>query len=82
MEGIDQFHERFSRHWPRPVRARDGLSEPGSRFERPEQAVDFMRSYPDLIADADRLLGKPVKTAVDVRFDDFERFDEDVCHVL
>jgi hypothetical protein len=75
VEGIDEFHKRFSQHWPRPVLSRDGLSEPGSRFDRPEQAVDFMRSYPDLIADADRLLGKPLKTAVDVRFDDFERYE-------
>jgi hypothetical protein len=74
VEGIDGFHQRFSKHWPRSVTPRDlVLGEPGSRFDTPDMAVDFMRSYPDLVAEADRLLGKPVNTAVDVRFDDFER---------
>lgn len=73
VEGIDGFHTKFSKHWPRAVVPRDGLGEPGSRFDRPDQAVDFMRAYPDLVAEADRLLGKPLKTDIDVRADDFER---------
>jgi len=37
------------------------------------QALEFMRVYPELCAEADRLAAKSVKSEVDVRADDFER---------
>jgi hypothetical protein len=39
----------------------------------PTRALSFMRSYPELCADADRLLARPVKTDIEVAADDFER---------
>jgi len=39
----------------------------------PSTALQFMRAYPELCAEADRLSVKPVRTEVDVAADDFER---------
>jgi hypothetical protein len=36
-------------------------------------ALDFMRAYPELCAEADRLTAKAVRQDIDVRSDDFER---------
>lgn len=36
-------------------------------------ALAFMRAYPDLCAEADRLIAKPVKTAIEIRADDLPR---------
>ncbi|KAA0177151.1 hypothetical protein FNF27_01481 [Cafeteria roenbergensis] len=37
------------------------------------RALSLMRVYPELCADADRLLARPLKTDIEVRSDDFER---------
>jgi hypothetical protein len=39
----------------------------------PGLALEFNRAYPELCAEADRLTGKPIKTDVEVRSDDFQR---------
>ena len=39
----------------------------------PSTALQFMRAYPELCAEADRLSVKPLRTDVDVSPDDFER---------
>jgi hypothetical protein len=39
----------------------------------PSTALQFMRAYPELCAEADRLSVKPLRTEVDVSADDFER---------
>jgi hypothetical protein len=66
---IDVFHSAFSRHCPTTV-----WSPSETRFDATEQAAHFIAAYPELSAEADRLLAKPLKTVVDVRADDFERW--------
>lgn len=51
-----------------------GVSALGATGEvAPSTALDFMREYPGLCSEADRLLSKPVKEEVPVSADDFER---------
>ncbi len=49
-----------------------GAVDAGALYD-PHVALDFMRAYPELCAEADRLVGKAVKTEVDVRADDLDR---------
>jgi hypothetical protein len=46
---------------------------PSSPLYDTHLALDFMRAYPELCAEADRLTAKTVRQDIDVRSDDFER---------
>lgn len=51
----------------------------GGGVDDSERALRFMRAYPDLCAEADRLIVKPVKTAVSGRGEDGED-DDGLCN--
>ena len=50
-----------------------GAPPPSSPLYDTHLALDFMRAYPELCAEADRLTAKTVRQDIDVRSDDFER---------
>ena len=58
---IDRFHGAFVKHCPSTV------------FDSSEQASQFIGVYPELSAEADRLMSKPLKATIDVTPEDFER---------
>jgi hypothetical protein len=69
IRAIDAFSQHLAELAPTV-----GEGEPDTRSSvEPRVALSFMRAYPELCADADRLLARPIKTSIDVDADDFER---------
>jgi hypothetical protein len=88
MAAIDRFYAALTSFQPHAASSAEsaGAAElsaamsgmglgPGSMLHMydPATALEFMRAYPELCAEADRLTGKAIKGEIDVSADDFER---------
>jgi hypothetical protein len=77
ITSIDRFYAALTSYQPTqssfPGAAGGDAGGGGSALYDPALALEFMRAYPELCAEADRLTGKPIKTDLDARSDDFER---------
>jgi len=69
INATDAFYSALTSFQPN----NSGGGEPASALYDPATALQFMRAYPELCAEADRLAVKPVRTEVDVSAEDFER---------
>lgn len=70
INSTDAFYSALTSFQPNST---GGGMDTASALYDPSTALQFMRAYPELCAEADRLSMKPVRTEVDVAADDFER---------
>lgn len=72
ITSTDAFYAALTSFHPPQAPHHGGPSDSAALYD-PTTALHFMRAYPELCAEADRLSVKPIRTDVDVAADDFER---------